>query len=153
LPGLRLGWLVGPEDIITQSWRRHEYASIATSMLSMELADIALAEPTRSKLKARARQLIRTGFDVLTEELDRHPGVYDVVPPQASAMSFVRFDLPVSSEDLAARLLQEKDILVIPGSRFGVEGHLRFSSALPEDHLRKGLALLNEVTADILARS
>jgi aspartate/methionine/tyrosine aminotransferase len=68
-------------------------------------------------------------------------------------MSFVRFDLPVSSEDLAARLLQEKDILVIPGSRFGVEGHLRFSSALPEDQLRKGLALLNEVTADILARS
>ncbi|WP_299951580.1 aminotransferase class I/II-fold pyridoxal phosphate-dependent enzyme [uncultured Ruegeria sp.] len=151
LPGLRLGWLVGPEDVITQSWRRHEYASIAASMLSMELADIALAEPTRSKLKSRARQLIRTGFDVLTDELAWHPGVYDVVPPKASAMSFVRFDLPISSENLAMRLLKEKDILVIPGSRFGVENHFRFSSALPEDHLREGLSLLNDLTGNILA--
>lgn len=150
LPGLRLGWLVGPEDIITECWRRHEYASISASMLSMELADHALAEPARSKLKARARRLIRTGFDVLTEELGRHQGVFTVVPPQASAMSFVRFNLPIGSEAFAMRLLREKDLLVIPGSRFGVEGHFRFSSALPEDHLRQGLGHLNDLTLDIL---
>lgn len=150
LPGLRLGWLVGPEDIIQECWRRHEYASIAASMLSMELADKALAEPARSKLKARARRLIRTGFDVLTQELARHQGVFSVVPPQASAMSFVRFNLPIASEELSLRLLREKDVLVIPGSRFGVENHFRFSSALPEDHLREGLARLNDLTGDIL---
>ncbi|WP_425079178.1 aminotransferase class I/II-fold pyridoxal phosphate-dependent enzyme [Ruegeria denitrificans] len=150
LPGLRLGWLVGPEQIIQQCWRRHEYASIAASMLSMELADKALAEPARSKLKARARRLIRTGFDVLTEELARHQGVFSVVPPQASAMSFVRFNLPIASEEFSMRLLREKDVLVIPGSRFGVENHFRFSSALPEDHLRAGLAKLNDLTGDIL---
>lgn len=150
LPGLRLGWLVGPEDIIEQCWRRHEYASIAASMLSMELADKALAEPARSRLKARARHLIRTGFDLLSKELARHQGVFDVVPPQASAMSFVRFNLPVSSEDFSMRLLREKDVLVIPGSRFGVENHFRFSSALPEDHLRAGLSRLNDLTGDIL---
>lgn len=149
-PGLRLGWLVGPEDIIQECWRRHEYASIAASMLSMELADKALAEPARSKLKARARRLIRTGFDVLTQELARHQGVFSVVPPQASAMSFVRFNLPIASEELSLRLLREKDVLVIPGSRFGVENHFRFSSALPEDHLREGLARLNDLTGDIL---
>ncbi|MEH6633054.1 MAG: aminotransferase class I/II-fold pyridoxal phosphate-dependent enzyme [Halopseudomonas aestusnigri] len=149
LPGLRLGWLVGPEDIITQAWRRHEYASIAASMLSMELADYALAEPARSKLKARARKLIRTGFDVMTKELAHHQGVFDVVPPQASAMSFVRFNLPIGSVEFAMRLLREKDLLVIPGACFGVEGHFRFSSALPEDHLRKGLGLLNDLTHDI----
>ncbi|WP_039017378.1 aminotransferase class I/II-fold pyridoxal phosphate-dependent enzyme [Halocynthiibacter namhaensis] len=150
LPGLRLGWLVGPEEIITQCWRRHEYASIASSMLSMELADKALAEPARSKLKIRAKALIRTGFDVLTEGLAQHPGVFSVVPPEASAMSFVGFDLPISSEDLCMRLLREKNLLLIPGSRFGVEGHFRFSSALPEDHLREGLVHLNALTADIL---
>ncbi|TLP62685.1 aminotransferase class I/II-fold pyridoxal phosphate-dependent enzyme [Parasedimentitalea maritima] len=150
LPGLRLGWLVGPEDVITECWRRHEYASITTSMLSMELADKALSDPTRSKLNARAKTLIRTGFDVLAAELARHPGVFDVVPPQASAMSFVRFDLPISSEDFCMRLLREREVLVIPGSRFGVENHFRFSSALPEDHLREGLSRLNGLTSEIL---
>ncbi len=153
LPGLRLGWLVGPEEFITSSWRRHEYASIAASMLSMELADRALAEPARSKLKSRARQLIRTGFDVLAEELGRHEGAFDVVPPQASAMSFVRFNLPISSDDFAMRLLREKDVLVIPGARFGVEGHFRFSSALLENQLRAGLARLNDLTGEILQKS
>ena len=151
LPGLRLGWLVGPENVIHASWRRHEYASIAASMLSMELAAKALAEPARSKLKARARRLIRQGFDVLTQKLAQHEGVYDVVPPQASAMSFVHFELPISSEDLATRLLREQDLLVIPGSRFGVKDHFRFSSALPEDHLREGLNRLNHLTGEILA--
>lgn len=150
LPGLRLGWLVGSDDIIQAAWRRHEYASITTAMLSMELADKALAEPARSKLKARARKLIRTGFDVLSQGLGRHQGVFDVVPPQASAMSFVRFNLPIGSEEFADRLLREKDLLVIPGARFGVEGHFRFSSALPEDHLRTGLDRLNDLTADVL---
>jgi aspartate/methionine/tyrosine aminotransferase len=150
LPGLRLGWLVGPEGTISNAWRRHEYASISASMLSMELADHALAEPARSKLKVRARTLIRTGFDILTEELKRHQGVFDVVAPQASAMSFVRFNLPIGSEEFAMRLLREKDVLVIPGARFGVEGHFRFSSALPKDHLREGLWHLNDLTHDIL---
>ena len=66
-------------------------------------------------------------------------------------MSFVKFDLPVSSDALSARLLAEEDVLVIPGSKFGLEGHFRFSSALPDDHLRSGLARFNNLVGRILA--
>ena len=50
-----------------------------------------------------------------------------------------------------ARLLAEEDILVIPGSKFGLERHFRFSSALPDDHLRSGLARFNNLVGRILA--
>lgn len=150
LPGLRLGWMVAPHDVIVESWRRHEYASISASMLSMELAGIALQEPTRAKLTARARKLIRTGFDVFKESLAETPGVYDVVAPQASAMSFVRFDLPIKSGEFASRLLKEHDLLIIPGDRFGVENHFRFSSALLEQHLRDGLERMKQFTKELL---
>ena len=133
LPGLRLGWMVGPAEVIEACWRRHEYAAIAATIFSMKLADYALAETAREKLRARARTLIRRGFDTFTAALNSHPGVFSVVAPQASAMSFPRFDLPISSEDLARRLLKEEDVLVIPGTKFGVENHFRFSSALLED--------------------
>jgi aspartate/methionine/tyrosine aminotransferase len=151
LPGLRLGWLLAPRALIPQLWRRHEYASIAASMMSMELAAQALAPAARDAITARARGLIRRGFETLQMALETHPGVFSVVPPQASAMSFVKFDLPLSSDEFASRLLAEEDVLVIPGSRFGVEGHFRFSSALPDAHLRAGLARLNELTARVLA--
>lgn len=153
LPGLRLGWLLAPETLIPKLWRRHEYATITATMMSMHLAKHALDPEVRPRITARARRLIRRGFDTLQSELARVPGVFNVVPPDASAMSFVRFDLPVSSDVFAARLLKDADVLVIPGSRFGVEEHFRFSSALPDDHLRAGLARLRAVTEAILADS
>ncbi len=151
LPGLRLGWMVGPAEVIEACWRRHEYAAIAATIFSMRLADYALAETAREKLRARARTLIRRGFDTFTAALNSHPGVFSVVTPQASAMSFPRFDLPISSEDLARRLLKEEDVLIIPGTKFDVENHFRFSSALLEDHLRAGLSRFNSLITKVMA--
>jgi aspartate/methionine/tyrosine aminotransferase len=150
LPGLRLGWLVAPRADIPALWRRHEYATISASMLGNTLAEIALDPAVRPKLTARARRLIDTGFDRLARGLSHYQGVFSVVPPQASAMSFVRYNLPIGSRDLALRLRREKDMLVLPGECFGLEHHFRFSSALPEDHLTEGLDRLNALVQELL---
>lgn len=150
LPGLRLGWLVAPKTEIPALWRRHEYATISASMLGITLAEIALDPAVRPKLTARARRLIDTGFDHLARGLSHYQGVFSVVPPQASAMSFIRYNLPIGSRDLALRLRREKDMLVLPGDCFGLEDHFRFSSALPEDHLTEGLARLNALVQELL---
>jgi len=152
LPGLRLGWVVAPHERIAELWRRHEYATISTTMLGNVLADIALDPANRPNILARSRRLIRTGFDVLQSGLDHHDGVFDVVPPMASAMSFVRYDLPISSLELAQRLIDEHSTLVVPGECFGMDSHFRFSSALPEPYLREGLARLNQLAGDILGQ-
>ncbi len=150
LPGLRLGWLVAPKGEIPALWRRHEYATISASMLGITLGEIALDPAVRPKLTARARRLIDTGFDQLAKGLSHYQGVFSVVPPQASAMSFIRYNLPIGSRDLALRLRREKDMLVLPGDCFGLEDHFRFSSALPEDHLAEGLARLNALVQELL---
>ena len=150
LPGLRLGWLVGPQESMASIWRRHEYASVAASILSMRLAEAVLAEPARSAVTARARRLIRVGFETLQAELAVHPSIFSVAPPQASAMSFVRFDLPVTSDVFARRLHAAHDVLVIPGDKFYVENHFRFSSALPEPYLKEGLRRMNTLVGEIL---
>lgn len=153
LPGLRIGWLVAPTELIPPLWRRHEYATISASMLGNALAAQALRERAREKLTARARSLINHGFDVLTRELGAHPGLYSVVPPQASAMCIVRYDLPVDSREFVDRLVAEHDTLVVPGSCFGLPRHFRFSSALAEDYLTAGIARINQLASDILSSS
>ena len=43
LPGLRLGWLVGPEDTVSTSWAYHDYTSITAGILSHVIGEVALA--------------------------------------------------------------------------------------------------------------
>lgn len=151
LPGLRIGWVVAPRELIEAMWRRHEYATISAGMLDMALAELALSPDVRPKLTARARRLIDRGFERLQAALETPPGIFSVVPPQAGAMSFVRCDLPLSSRAFATRLRREADVLVIPGDCFGMEDHLRISSALPGPVLESGLARLTQLAARIRA--
>ena len=151
LPGLRLGWAVAPPEITEALWRRHEFVTISASMLGNRLGKIALRPDVRPQLISRTRRLIRDGFATLQEMLAVRPGVFSVVAPMASALSFVRYDLPLGSTELAHRLRAKKSTLVVPGDCFGVDHHLRISSALPDDYLREGLGRMNDLVGDILA--
>ena len=68
-------------------------------------------------------------------------------------MSFVKFDLPLDSMAFAGRLLNEQSMLVIPGACFGMDQHIRFSSALPDDYLAEGLSRMNSLVGEVLAGS
>lgn len=151
LPGLRIGWVVASDDIIEALWRRHEYAVVSTTALANRLALLALDEAVRPRIIARTRALVRDGFALLEQHLARHEGVFSVVPPQASALSFVRYRLPLSSRELAARL-REHDVLMVPGECFGQDFHLRIASALPPDLLNPGLERLNTLVESLMAQ-
>ena len=77
-----------------------------------------------------------------------HEGVFSVVPPQASALSFVRYDLPMGSTQFAAELRQSQSVLVVPGDAFGLDKHLRIQYALPPDYLRAGFERLNQFVGE-----
>ena len=84
------------------------------------------------------------------QELEPHKNIYSVVPPEASAMCVVRYDLPIDSLTFANRLVTEKSTLVVPGSCFGLDQHFRCSSALPEVYLKQGIAKINELVSEVL---
>ena len=145
LPGLRCGWMVAPAEMIQALWRRHEYAVVSATMLSNKLATLALEENTRNALIARTRSLIDRGFATLNSRLNLHSGVFSMVPPMASALSFVKYNLPVNSSALVEQLRQEKSTLMVPGDCFGMDHHLRISYALPLPYLEEGLSRLNDL--------
>ena len=63
LPGLRVGWIVGPEDFIQYIWPYHDYTTICLSALSSRLAQIALAN--RERILKRTRSILNTNLPVL----------------------------------------------------------------------------------------
>ncbi|SOE09264.1 Aspartate/methionine/tyrosine aminotransferase [Streptomyces sp. 2323.1] len=149
LPGLRLGWLVAPPKLMDSAWRRHEYATISTSNLSMHLAETALAPATRDRLLTRNRKLIREGYARLQQWIDASDGLLSIVPPDATALGFVQYHLNHASLDVANALRARGNVLVSAGAHFGIENHLRITHGLKPDYLDAALDSIYRVLKEL----
>jgi aspartate/methionine/tyrosine aminotransferase len=151
LPGLRLGWVAGPEDILDEIWARHEYTTISATMLSNKLAEIALSPEVRPRIIQRTRGYIRRGYPVLKQWMDTHTNLFSFMPPQAAPIAFIRYHLDINSTDLTQRLRREKSVLIVPGDHFGMDRFLRINFGLPQDYLTAALDRINDFIAALQA--
>jgi len=149
LPGLRVGWIVGPSATVEDIWRRHEYSTITASMISNHLAVHALSPQVRPMLIERARQYIRKGYPVLKQWMDSQQGIFHYTPPQASAVTFIRYDLPINSTDLMHRLIDETGVFVAAGDSFGMDKHLRIAFGQEPQVLQEAFSRIEKVLMKI----
>ena len=149
LPGLRIGWAVGPVDILQDIWARHEYTTISATMLSNKLAALALSPKVRSRILQRTRSYIRQGYPLLQQWMDSHENIFSFTPPGAAAIAFVRYHLDINSTAFTERLRQEKSTLIVPGDHFGMDKFVRISFGLPHDYLVASLDRIHELISEL----
>lgn len=147
LPGLRIGWVVGPPSFVATTWAYHDYTSIAPGAISDRLATLALEPARRKRILDRTQGVLRANLPRLTAWLDGHPGEFSYIPPDAGAIVFARYHHPVNSTELTTRLREEKGVLLVPGDQFGMDGYLRIGYGGPEKDLAEGLGRLRDVLA------
>jgi aspartate/methionine/tyrosine aminotransferase len=144
LPGLRIGWIVGPEEVVTRTWPYHDYTTISPSALSDRLASIVLAPETRERVLGRTRGILNANFPVLEKWLKDHGGLFSFLPPRAGAICFVRYGLKVNSTELVERLIRERSVLLVPGDHFEMDGYLRFGYGSEKGYLLRALGRVEE---------
>jgi len=152
LPGLRIGWVVGPPETIATLWAYHDYTTLTPSYLSDRLAQIALSRDRRAEILARTRAIVRRNYDILRRWTEGHGPLFTHIPPVAGAFCFLRYGLRINSSDLAWRLLKEKSTLLVPGDQFGMDRYIRIGLGHAGAYLSAGLAriesLLRELTVE-----
>jgi aspartate/methionine/tyrosine aminotransferase len=139
LPGLRVGWAVGPPGVAASLWAYHDYTSIAPGALSDRLATVALAPATRARLLDRTRTILRENVPRVEAWLRDCGHPFEWTTPDAGAFLYARYGLPIGSTALTGRLREEESVLIVPGDAFGMDGYLRFGVGERADYVLAGL--------------
>lgn len=139
ITGIRIGWLVGPEDFVEGCWADKDYTTLCHSGIGEYLASLALEPANFSRYLDRAKAIIREHRAILADWIASHRTLVSWVPPMAGHTAFVRYHLDEDSETLAGRLLTETGVLVSPGDHFESPNHLRIRYSCDRDTLVKGL--------------
>lgn len=144
LPGLRIGWIVAPPELIASFWSYHDYVTIAPGALSDRMARVALQPERRARLFERTRGILRRNLPLIEDWL-REVGGFTWIKPEAGAIVYVKYDHPINSTELVTRLRVEKSVLTVPGDHFGMDGYLRLGFGEPPEYNRAGLDRLKEL--------
>ncbi len=140
LPGLRIGWIVGPEEFKEAVYARHDYTVICPTPLSDYLARLALG--VRDRIRERTRGILRTNFAVLEPWLDQFGGAVEWWRPECGAICFMRYRGTIESLDLVERIRADHSILLVPGEHFGLPRYLRLGFGNEPSELRAALDAL-----------
>jgi len=145
MTGWRVGWMIGPPDVVAAAANHHSHSTSNVANVSQRAAIAALTGPRRpvDDMRAAFDRRRRTMHRLLSEI----PGVSSVEPegafycfPDLSGLTGSP-DIP-DTLTLAARILDEAGVAVVPGEAFGAPGYARLSYALSDDDLVEGLGRL-----------
>lgn len=145
LPGVRIGWAVGAPDVVEALWGVHDYTSIAPGAVSDRLAQIALAPARRALILARTRGIVAANYPLVRRWIEKRDGRLVHTPPDAGAITFVRYRHAINSSALAERIREQQSVLVVPGDHFGMDGYLRIGFGNDPAHVTTALTLVGEV--------
>jgi aspartate/methionine/tyrosine aminotransferase len=155
MTGWRVGWLIGPNDVIKAATN---FQSHATSNVCNVAQRAALAAVS-GDLTAVAE--MRTAFErrgkLMHHMLSQIPGV-SCLEPQGAFYCFPSFEgllhrdigghSAATTMELADLILSEAKVALVPGEAFGAPGYVRLSFALSDAELEKGVRRLQDLFAD-----
>ena len=139
LPGLRIGWIAAPRDVIAACLGIRDYVSLSPGKLNDAIAKLALR--LRARIIERNSRIIAANLAATTRWIARHGDILSWAPPRGGLLALLRYRLEpeITSLELANKLATEYDVMLAPGSAFGCEHHLRIGMGQDPEVFEAGL--------------
>ena len=148
MTGWRLGYVLGPVEIVTQMTKLHQYGIMSAPTTAQYAAIEALRNGDRDVAKMRdeydmRRRLVVDSFNDMGLSCFEPLGAFYVFPCIQST--------GLSSEEFCTRLIMEKHVAVVPGNAFGTcgDGFIRVSYSYSLKHLKIALERIREFLEEL----
>jgi aspartate/methionine/tyrosine aminotransferase len=156
MTGWRVGWMIGPPDVIAAATnlQSHSTSNVANvsqvAALAAVSGDLAAVAEMRAAFDRRRRTMHRL--------LSESPGV-SCLEPQGAFYAFPSFAgalgrplrgrTPTTTLELAELILEEVGVAIVPGEAFGAPGYARLSYALSDHDLVEGVTRIAKLLAEL----
>ena len=152
MTGWRVGWLIGPNDVVKAATNLQSHATSNVANIS-QIAALAAVSGDLSAVHEmriafdRRRLLITKMLNEIDGIVCPEPeGAFYVYPSVKGVLGReIRGKVANTSAELSALILDEVEVAVVPGEAFGTPGYIRLSYALGDDDLVEGISRVQDL--------
>jgi len=155
MTGWRVGWMIGPTDVIKAAGNLQSHLSSNVANVSQRAAIAALTgdqssvERMRSAFDRRRRRIVDLLRDVPGVAVAEPEGAFYAFPSFVGALGRpIRGRTPTTTLELAEIILDEAKVAIVPGEAFGAPGYARLAYALGDDDLVEGVTRIAKLLAE-----
>ena len=155
MTGWRVGWMIGPRDVIKAATNLQSHSTSNVSNVSQRAAVAALngsldaVDKMKVAFDRRRRTIVRMLNEIEGVQCPTPAGAFYVYPSVRDLLGkTIRGRVCSTSVELAALILDEVEVAVVPGEAFGPSGYLRLSYALSDTDLIEGVTRIQNLLGE-----
>jgi aspartate aminotransferase len=152
MTGWRVGWAIGPKDIIKAATNLQSHATSNVSNVAQRAAiaavsgDLSAVHEMRTAFDRRRRTIVSMLNEIDGVLCPEPKGAFYAYPSVKGLLGrTIDGVTPATSTELAELILEKAEVAAVPGEAFGSPGYLRFSYALGDDDLVEGITRLQKL--------
>jgi aspartate/methionine/tyrosine aminotransferase len=155
MTGWRVGWMIGPKDLIKAATNLQSHLSSNVSNVSQRAAiaalsgDLAAVHKMGEAFDRRRKLIVKLLNEIPGVSCPTPTGAFYVYPSVKGVLGKeIRGKRPKTSAELATLILEDVEVAAVPGEAFGPSGYLRFSYALGDEDIVEGIGRLKKLLSE-----
>jgi aspartate/methionine/tyrosine aminotransferase len=152
MTGWRVGWMIGPKDVIKAATNLQSHLTSNVSNVSQRAAiaavtgDLAAVHKMGEAFNRRRKLIVSLLNEIPGFSCPTPTGAFYVYPSVKGLLGkTIRGKTPTTSAELATLILEEVEVAAVPGEAFGPSGYLRFSYALSDEDIVEGIGRIKKL--------
>ena len=157
MTGWRVGWMIGPKDVIKAATNLQSHLSSNVSNVSQRAAiaalsgDLSAVHKMGEAFDRRRKLIVKLLNEIPGVSCPTPTGAFYVYPSVKGVLGKeIRGKRPTTSAELATLILEEVEVAAVPGEAFGPSGYLRFSYALGDEDIVEGISRVKKLLSEAI---